>query len=91
MSNIARRVRITGRVQGVFFRAWTREQARRIGVNGSVRNCADGSVEAHVEGEAEAVQRLTDLLRHGPDQARVDRIEIEEATPEGRDGFDVRH
>ena len=91
MTKVARHVRITGLVQGVFFRAWTREQAKRLGVAGWVRNCPDGSVEAHLEGAPEAVQRLTDLLNHGPDAARVDRIEIEEAAPENSDGFAVRH
>jgi len=46
----ARHVQVTGRVQGVFFRGWTQEQAERLGVNGWVRNCPDGSVEAHLEG-----------------------------------------
>ena len=90
MPTIARRVRITGLVQGVFFRAWTREQAKRLGVSGWVRNCPDGSVEAQLEGDAKAVERLTDLLGQGPDGARVDRIEIAEAAPENSDGFDVR-
>ncbi|MEO5774781.1 MAG: acylphosphatase [Sphingomicrobium sp.] len=88
---VARRVRVTGLVQGVFFRGWTREQATRLGVAGWVRNCPDGSVEALLEGDAEAVQSLTDLLGHGPDGARVDRIEIEEAAPENGDRFEVRH
>lgn len=87
---VARRVRVTGLVQGVFFRAWTREQAERLGVAGWVRNCTDGSVEAQLEGDAKAVERLTDLLGQGPDGARVDRIEIAEAAPENSDGFDVR-
>jgi acylphosphatase len=91
MSSIARRVRITGLVQGVFFRAWTCEQAKRLGVSGWVRNCPDGSVEAQLEGDGPSVQRLTDLLGHGPDGARVDRIEIEEAAAEKGDGFEVRH
>lgn len=91
MAKVARHVGVTGLVQGVCFRAWTREQAERLGVAGWVRNCADGSVEAQLEGDAQAVARLTDLLGHGPDGARVDRIEIEEAAPENSDGFEVRH
>jgi len=90
MTKVARHVRVTGLVQGVFFRAWTREQAKRLGVDGWVRNCPDGSVEARLEGAPEAVQRLTDLLSHGPDAARVDGVEIEEAAPEDSDGFEVR-
>ena len=54
MTKVARHVRIYGRVQGVFFRAWTREEAERLGVTGWVRNCPDGRVEAHVEGDETA-------------------------------------
>jgi acylphosphatase len=88
---VARRVRVTGLVQGVFFRAWTRDQARELGVAGWVRNCADGSVEAHVEGEAGAVEELVNLLRDGPPGARVDHVEVETADPEGLSTFEVRH
>ena len=69
MAKVARHVGVTGLVQGVCFRAWTREQAERLGVAGWVRNCADGSVEAQLEGDAQAVARLTDLLGQGPDGA----------------------
>jgi acylphosphatase len=88
---VARRVRVTGRVQGVFFRAWTREQARELGVSGWVRNCSDGSVEAHVEGDAEAVDRLIELLRMGPSGARVDDLAVRDADPEELSSFEVRH
>jgi len=88
---IARRVRVTGRVQGVFFRAWTRDEARRLGVNGWVRNCADGSVEAHVEGDEAQVQALIERLQQGPRQARVDRLDVTEVPPEQAASFEVRH
>ena len=91
MPKIARHVRITGRVQGVFFRAWTREQADRLDVNGWVKNCPDGSVEAHLEGSHERVDRLVDLLRRGPSGARVDDVQVHEAQPENHDWFAVRH
>ncbi|MFL6763436.1 MAG: acylphosphatase, partial [Sphingomicrobium sp.] len=65
MAEVGRHLVVTGHVQGVFFRAWTREEAQTIGVTGWVRNCADGSVEAHVEGEAEGVEELIDLIREG--------------------------
>ena len=58
MGEVARHVRVTGRVQGVFYRAWTREQAHALGVHGWVRNCPDGSVEAHAEGDEQAVEEL---------------------------------
>jgi acylphosphatase len=88
---VARRVRVTGRVQGVFFRAWTREQAEDLGVKGWVRNCSDGSVEAHLEGDADAVVGLIDLLRKGPPGARVDDLRSDEAQPEHQSSFEVRH
>jgi acylphosphatase len=88
---IARRVRVSGRVQGVFFRAWTRDEARKLGVTGWVRNCPDGSVEAHVEGGDCAVGKLIDSLHCGPPQARVDRMDVTEARVEGLNAFDVRH
>jgi len=87
----ARRVRLTGRVQGVFFRAWASDEAHTLGVTGWVRNQADGSVEAHIEGERDALDELVDLMREGPPGARVDDVEIGEADPEGLGGFEVRH
>jgi acylphosphatase len=88
---VAKHVRITGLVQGVFFRAWTAEQARQGGVNGWVRNCADSSVEAHLEGELNAVRWLIDKLAYGPKGARVDKCEVRDAEPENLGGFEVRH
>ena len=90
-SPIARRVRATGRVQGVFFRAWTSEQAERLAVDGWVRNRADGSVEALLQGDAGAVSELIEALHRGPSAARVERVEIEDAAPEPLSGFVVRH
>ena len=87
---IARSVRISGRVQGVFFRAWSRDQARSLGVAGWIRNCSDGTVEAHVEGEPDLVDKLIGRLRSGPPVAQVDRLDIEDATIEGLAEFDVR-
>ena len=88
---IARRVRIAGRVQGVFCRAWTRDEARRLGVSGWVRNCDDGSVEAHVEGKEAALEELIDKLRDGPPGAGVEDLQIIEAAPQGAGHFEVRH
>ena len=87
---IALRVRVTGRVQGVFFRAWTAEQAERLSVTGWVRNCRDGSVEALVLGEADAVEALIEALHRGPPSARVERVEVEDAEPAPLSGFAVR-
>ena len=91
MAQIARRLRITGRVQGVFFRAWTRDQAERLGVNGWVSNCPDGSVEAHLEGAEDRVTQVVELLRRGPSGARVDDLQISDAATEHADWFAVRH
>ena len=91
MSHVARHVTITGRVQGVFFRAWTAEQARALGVNGWVRNAPDGSVEAHLQGDRWAVQRLIELLHRGPPSAVVNEV-VEEAADLGPNlEFEVRH
>ena len=91
MADCARRVRVTGRVQGVFFRAWTRDQARELGVSGWVRNADDGSVEAHAEGERGAVEKLIARMRQGPPSADVRDLHVHEASGEGFDRFEVRH
>jgi acylphosphatase len=88
---VGRSIRVSGRVQGVFFRAWTKEQADRLEVAGWVRNCPDGSVEGHLEGPEQSVEKLLGLLRHGPPGARVDELEVGEATIENADWFAVRH
>jgi acylphosphatase len=87
---IARHIRVTGRVQGVFYRAWTREQATALGVAGCVRNCPDGSVEAHVEGEAAAVEALVERMREGPRGARVAALSAADAEVTDLAGFEVR-
>ena len=91
MSHVARHVRVTGRVQGVFFRAWTVEQAKILGVNGWVRNAPDGSVEAHLQGDKWQVQRLIELLHRGPPSAEVDEVAVEDADLGANLEFEVRH
>ena len=76
------RARIHGRVQGVWFRAATQEQARRHGVSGWVRNRPDGAVEALFEGTPEAVALLVAFVRRGPPAAQVARVEELEEDPE---------
>ena len=80
---VARRFVVSGRVQGVGFRYFTQDTARREGVTGWVRNLPDGGVEALVEGEAEAVTRVERALRTGPRGARVDRVRVDEEDPTG--------
>jgi acylphosphatase len=77
------RLRINGRVQGVFFRYDARQQAQLLHLSGWVRNCSDGSVEALVEGTEEAVQHFVRWAQRGPSQARVDRVEVQPEHPEG--------
>ena len=85
------RVRVTGRVQGVWFRESTRQAAERAGVCGWVRNRPDGSVEAVLDGAKDAVERVLAEMRQGPRLARVDSLEVvDEATPVGLSGFEVR-
>lgn len=67
-------VYILGRVQGVFFRAWVSESARRLGLAGWVRNRLDGRVEAVFEGDAEVVKQMVSLCHEGPAHARVDTV-----------------
>ena len=90
MANVARHVRATGLVQGVFFRAWTQAQARELGISGWIRNCADGSVEAHLEGDEDAVTRMIERMRRGPSAARVDELTVEEAGSEPTGRFELR-
>ena len=70
----AARFRITGKVQGVFFRASTRTEAQRLGLRGHARNLPDGSVEVLAVGDADAIDALARWLRHGPPHARVDGV-----------------
>ena len=89
---IARHVRVSGHVQGVFYRVWAQGQARELGVNGWIRNCPDGSVEAHVAGEEDCVERMIERMRRGPANARVDEVEVQDAEPgELSHRFEVRH
>jgi acylphosphatase len=80
---IARRFHVSGRVQGVGFRYFTREVAELEGVTGYVRNLPDGRVEALVEGDIEAVARVERALHSGPRGARVDHVEADTLEPSG--------
>jgi acylphosphatase len=84
---IARHVRVTGRVQGVFYRAWAQGQARELGVSGWIRNCDDGSVEAHLEGDEAAMKALIQRMHQGPPAAEVEDVQVDDAQPLGITGF----
>ena len=88
---IARRYLISGRVQGVGFRAFTETQAMVEGLHGWVRNLPDGQVEVVFEGDAESLDRAEAKLRRGPGAASVDQVVVESVPPTGRAiGFTVR-
>jgi acylphosphatase len=87
---IRRRVVVHGQVQGVFFRDSTRRLAQQHGVAGWVSNRWDGTVEAVLEGEADAVERRCAFCRAGPRGAQVESVEVSEEEPEGLQGFQVR-
>ncbi|MET1052217.1 MAG: acylphosphatase [Mycetocola sp.] len=89
MGDIRRHALISGRVQGVGFRYWARGEAERLGVRGWVRNRADGSVEAELEGDPAAVGAMLDSLRHGPPGAVVDGIDVTDRPPGGDPGFRI--
>jgi len=84
-------VYVTGRVQGVFFRATTRDRAQELGVDGWVMNLDDGRVEAVFEGNPDAVDAMVDFCYEGSDMASVSTVEVEEEEPEGIDGFKIRY
>lgn len=87
---VARHVIARGRVQGVYFRGATAEQARAHGVDGWVRNLPDGGVEAVFEGPGEAVEALVAWCRQGPRFARVDSLEVAEKPAGELRGFEIR-
>ena len=86
----ARLVRIRGKVQGVWYRSWTVEQAVQRGLRGWVRNRQDGSVEALFSGEAAAIDEMISVCRRGPRHARVDSIASEATVEEPPAGFEQR-
>ncbi len=91
--NVTKRLRISGRVQGVGFRAALADEARLRNLVGWVRNRCDGTVEALVHGDAPALDALVAWARRGPRAARVDRVDVEEVTStpaEVPDRFELR-
>ena len=81
---------VSGRVQGVWFRDACRSEARRLRVNGWVRNLEDGRVEAAFEGEPDAVNEMANWCQHGPPHATVTGIEVMDEEPEGDAMFRIR-
>ncbi|MBF0460973.1 MAG: acylphosphatase [Magnetococcales bacterium] len=83
------RLQIFGRVQGVYYRASTQQEAERLGLAGWVKNRADGSVEAEVHGPTPAVAALLAWCQHGPPGARVERVVVTECPPVDGVGFQI--
>ncbi|WP_049899367.1 acylphosphatase [Halococcus agarilyticus] len=91
MSNRTRaHVFVSGTVQGVYYRASTRDAARERDVDGWVRNLDDGRVEAVFEGEEDAVESVVEWCHTGSDAASVESVEVEYDDPDGESGFEIR-
>ena len=84
------RVMITGRVQGVWFRAWTEGEAHKLGLEGWVRNRSDSAVEALFHGPSDAVHRMVTACRTGPPAARVEDVAVMDAEAPEQPGFTLR-
>jgi len=88
---IARRFTVSGRVQGVGFRYFAQDAARREGLHGYVTNQDDGTVEVKAEGDVEALERFERALRQGPSKSRVEQVMIDEIEPSSLSaGFSIR-
>lgn len=82
---------VSGRVQGVYYRASTRDRASDLDLDGWVRNLDDGRVEAVVEGPREDVERLVEWCHHGSARADVSDVAVDYGDPEGLSGFEIRY
>lgn len=83
--------RISGIVQGVCFRAETCKLARKLGLTGWVRNCANGDVEVLIAGSEQAVEQMHVWLHHGPEYAQVDTVALSACDDPGLTSFDIRY
>jgi acylphosphatase len=92
MEKISAQVVVHGYVQGVYFRAYTRDQARMLGLTGWVMNRRGGTVEAFFEGEKTKVEQMVAWCRKGPPSAQVDQVEVRYGEFRGEgEGFEVRY
>lgn len=82
-------IQVKGKVQGVWFRKHTLEEATRLGLHGWVRNAPDGDVLIEAAGDPAALRQLADWCRQGPPQARVDRVEVSESEDQGFTDFRI--
>jgi acylphosphatase len=79
---------ISGKVQGVYYRKWTVENATKLSLNGWVRNCKDGTVEAMFSGKPNAVDHMVNICKSGPSRARVANVEVTTAAGPPKKGFE---
>lgn len=92
MNKARAHVIVTGMVQGVFFRSYTKEMARELDLTGWVKNRWDGSVEVVLEGDKNAIDKINDWFYKGPPSARVENVEVEWEEPTGEfDTFYVNY
>ncbi|MEQ9426114.1 MAG: acylphosphatase [Cyclobacteriaceae bacterium] len=88
---ICKAVRVTGRVQGVFYRASTKTKAQTLGLKGWVKNEQDGSVKMQIEGDEDKINQMIDWCHQGPSQASVDKVEVVDEELRGYETFEVRY
>lgn len=81
---------VSGHVQGVYYRANTRDRARELGIDGWVQNLRDGRVEAIFEGDSEAVEEMIEWCHDGSPAANVEAVEVERESPQGESDFEIR-
>ena len=86
----AKRIKVTGKVQGVYFRASTQEQAKQLGIKGWCKNEPDGSVLIIAEGAEENLNALVEWCHHGPSNASVEKVLVESIEASGFEGFEIK-
>ncbi|HTK03958.1 MAG TPA: acylphosphatase [Candidatus Eisenbacteria bacterium] len=82
-------IRVTGRVQGVFFRASAKAEAERLGIAGFAKNADDGAVQIEAEGESDSLDRFVAWCGRGPDFAQVDAVDVHEGEPRHFTSFTI--
>lgn len=85
------RLYITGTVQGVFFRAFVKENAERYNVKGFIRNLEDGRIEIFLEGNSDEVNKMIELCRQGPRHSQIRNVEMKQESFQGFNNFKVLH
>lgn len=89
MSKVAYKIQIRGNVQGVCYRTTMQSEAKKQKLSGWVKNCEDGTVEAYIEGKAKDIEKMVSWCQLGPENARVDRVDIEPCALQNLSGFKI--